>query len=301
MHRFPRTDLALAVCYSPYPADFQGFKVGYIMWYLLAAALLALLFFRPAMKPLLLATLALALWQQVLSWPGLLLLAGLALVAQMRKHYAHHQRWMPLLEAVLVAGAAALTLHVAPGFHNPPVVVNTQAGPLSAPATFYYNLDKALVPFVLLACLPGLAAVPASPPRWRFAWPALLAAIPGLLLLATLAGGLRFEPHFPAWLGAFILANLFFVSLAEEALFRAWLQQRLSQWLGPIPALLIAAALFGLAHFAGGPMLIFFATLAGLLYGLAWLWSGRLWVATLVHFSFNLTHLLLFTWPVLQR
>ncbi|WP_275553401.1 CPBP family intramembrane glutamic endopeptidase [Mixta sp. Marseille-Q2659] len=271
------------------------------MWYLLAAALLSLLFFRPAAKPLLLVALALALWQQTLLWPGLLLLAVLALAALMRSHYAHHARLMPLLEAVLVAGAVALTLHLAPGFHNLPIVIKEQAGPLSAPFTFYYNLDKALVPFILLACLPTLVQAPASPPRSKLAWPALIAAIPALLLLATLAGGLRIEPHAPAWLGEFMLANLFFVSLAEEALFRAWLQQRLSQWLGRWPGLAIAALLFGLAHFAGGPLLIFFATLAGLVYGLAWQWSGRLWVATLIHFAFNLTHLLLFTYPVLQR
>lgn len=271
------------------------------MWYLLAAALLALLFFRPAAKPLLLATLAVAFWQQVLLWPGLLLLAGLALIAFLRQHYAHHTRLQPLLEALLAAGAIALTLHLAPGFNNAPVVIKQQAGPLSAPFTFYYNLDKALVPFVLLACLPGLTHAPAAKPRWRFAWPLLLAAIPALLLLATLAGGLRIEPHLPAWLGEFILANLFFVSLAEEALFRGWLQQRLSQRLGRYPGLLIAALLFGLAHSAGGPLLIFFAALAGVIYGLAWQWSGRLWVATLTHFAFNLTHLLLFTWPVLQR
>ncbi|ARJ41702.1 CAAX protease family protein [Pantoea alhagi] len=271
------------------------------MWYVLAAALLALLFFRPAVKPLLLAALALAFWQQTLLWPGLLLLTGLALTALVRKNFAHHSRLMPLLEAILVAGAVALTLHLVPGFNNPPIVMKQQAGPLSAPFTFYYNLDKALVPFVLLACLPTLVQAPASAPRWRFAWPALIAAIPALLLLATLAGGLRIEPHAPAWLGEFMLANLFFVSLAEEALFRAWLQQRLSQWIGRWPGLLIAALLFGLAHIAGGPLLIFFATLAGIVYGLAWQWSGRLWVATLVHFAFNLTHLLLFTYPVLQR
>lgn len=271
------------------------------MWYLLAAALLALLFFRPAVKPLLLATLAVALWQQVLLWPGLLLLAALTLVALLRKHYAHHTRLMPIMEAMMVAGAVALMLHLVPGFNNQPVVVKQQAGPLSAPFTFYYNLDKALVPFLLLACLPGLTQAPASPPRWRFAWPALIAAIPALLLLATLAGGLRVEPHAPVWLGEFMLANLFFVSLAEEALFRAWLQRRLTQWLGRWPGLLIAALLFGLAHIAGGPLLVFFAALAGVLYGLAWQWSGRLWVATLAHFAFNLTHLLLFTYPVLQR
>jgi len=129
----------------------------------------------------------------------------------------------------------------------------------------------------------------------------LLSAMPLLLLAATLAGGLRVEPHWPEWLGAFMLANLFFVSLAEEALFRGYIQQRLSQLLGNKQALLIAAALFGLAHFAGGLLLVFFAFLTGIIYGLAWLWSGRLWVSTLVHFAFNLLHLLFFTYPVWQR
>ncbi|MDQ4371173.1 CPBP family intramembrane glutamic endopeptidase, partial [Pseudomonas aeruginosa] len=123
-------------------------------------------------------------------------------------------------------------------------------------------------------------------------------AVPALLLLAVGVGLLRPELHAPAWLWQFVLANLFFVSLAEEALFRGYLQQRLGQWLGPWPALALASALFGLAHFAGGPLLMLFAGLAGLIYGLAWLWSGRLWVATLFHFGLNLTHLLLFTYPL---
>ncbi len=51
----------------------------------------------------------------------------------------------------------------------------------------------------------------------------------------------------------------------------------------------------------GGLLLVLFATMAGVIYGLAWLWSGRLWVATLVHFSFNMLHLLLFTYPFWQH
>ncbi|CAK9886718.1 MAG: hypothetical protein XXXJIFNMEKO3_03164 [Candidatus Erwinia impunctatus] len=98
-----------------------------------------------------------------------------------------------------------------------------------------------------------------------------------------------------------MLANLFFVSLAEEALFRGYLQQRLSQWLGCYGGLLLAALLFGLVHFQGGGLLIVFATLAGVIYGLAWLWSGSVWVSALVHFLFNMLHLLFFTYPVWQR
>lgn len=37
---------------------------------------------------------------------------------------------------------------------------------------------------------------------------------------------------------------------------------------------------------------------AGLLYGLVYLWTGRLVWAVLVHWGLNLTHLLLFTYPM---
>lgn len=66
-------------------------------------------------------------------------------------------------------------------------------------------------------------------------------------------------------------------------------------------ALLLSSVIFGLMHLGGGVLLVVFATLAGVLYGLAWLWSGRLWVATVLHFTLNLCHALFFTYPLLQR
>jgi len=111
-------------------------------------------------------------------------------------------------------------------------------------------------------------------------------------------GGLRIEPHAPEWFAQFALANIFFVSLAEEALFRGYLQQRLSRIVHPVVALLMASVLFGLMHYSGGLLLIIFASLSGIIYGLAWMWSGRLWVATLFHFGLNCVHLLFFTYPV---
>ncbi|QKJ85181.1 CPBP family intramembrane metalloprotease [Paramixta manurensis] len=271
------------------------------MWYLLAVSLLILAFHRPAAIGLLVITLAIAITQQVLQPPAIAGLAVLAAVIAIRRQ-CHATRWLAAItEGILVLGAIALMLHLMPGFNNTRIVTAVQAGPHSAPFTFYYNLDKALIPFVLLACLPTLFRTDAQPPRYKVWWLLLLLAIPVLLLIATLAGGLAIEPHFPRWLWPFALANLFFVSLAEEALFRGYLQQRLTGWVGSLPALLLTSLLFGMAHIAGGSLLVLFATLAGLIYGLAWQWSGKLWVATWVHFAFNLTHLLLFTYPVLQR
>ncbi|AXU97220.1 MAG TPA: CPBP family intramembrane metalloprotease [Erwinia persicina] len=271
------------------------------MWYTLAASLLFLPFYLRSSLILLAIALGLAVFDQTLLPPGMVALAIIGAVALYCGYQKQPNAFSLPGEIVLVVSAIALMLHMIPGFNNLIIVSGERVGPQSVPFTFYYNIDKALIPFLLLACLPTLLKRPAKPPANALWWLVLMMSLPLLLLLATVAGGLRVEPHLPDWLGAFMLANLFFVSLAEEALFRGYIQQRLSQLLGDKRALFIAALLFGFAHFSGGLLLVLFATLAGLIYGLAWLWSGRLWVSTLVHFAFNMLHLLFFTYPMWQR
>lgn len=271
------------------------------MWYTLAASLLLLPFYRRSSLVLLAIALGLAIVDQILLPPGIIALSVVGAVALYCGFQKQPHAFSVPGEIILVVSAIALMLHMIPGFNNLLIVSGERAGPQSAPFSFYYNLDKALIPFLLLACLPTLIKRPARPPANALWWLILVMSMPLLLLLATCSGGLRVEPHLPEWLGSFMLANLFFVCLAEEALFRGYIQQRLSQLLGDKRALLIAALLFGFAHFSGGLLLVLFATLAGLIYGLAWLWSGRIWVSALVHFAFNMLHLLLFTYPVWQR
>lgn len=275
-----------------------------MVWVLLAIALLCGLFLRPSPRiagAILCLALLLAVYQQILAPAGILSLLVIALVMAARHRYRHHRSWAVISESVLLLCCLGLFLHVLPGFHHPHIVDSTRLGPLSAPFTLYLNLDKALVPAILLACLPTLLVRGVPPVAYRYYWAGPLLSIPLLLGLATALGGLRPEPHFPGWLGWFVLSNLFFVSLAEEALFRGYLLQRLWDLTRSRGAALgISALLFGLAHLAGGWMLVLFATLAGILYGLVWLWSGRLWVTALFHFLLNLIHLLFFTYPFYQ-
>ena len=271
------------------------------MWILLASSLLAVGFHRWLGLFLLLLATVWASWLGVVSFAGLAVMVMVALIALLLRRYRSVRPFAIGAELWLLFIAINLLSHFMPGFNNPRVLDQVQAGELSAPFNMYYNFDKALIPFLFLAILPTLFR---TRPQCRvvpwYWWGLLIISLPLLLLLATLCGGLRIEPHAPAWLGQFMLANLFFVSLAEEALFRGYLQRRLSQLAGPTTGLLLTALLFGISHLAGGVLLVVFASLAGVIYGLAWMWSGRLWVSALFHFALNLTHLLLFTYPAYQ-
>ncbi len=152
-----------------------------------------------------------------------------------------------------------------------------KTGPLSPPFTLDYHFGKALVPFLLFACLPTLFSADSGQRVGKVGRiAALLISMAALLLLAVTLGRLKIELHTPYWLLKYAMANLFFTCMAEEVLFRGYLQQRLSQWLSAWPALIITALIFGIAHLSGGMWMAMFATLAGLIYGLTWMWSGRL-------------------------
>ncbi|MBW7983449.1 CPBP family intramembrane glutamic endopeptidase [Enterobacillus tribolii] len=271
------------------------------MWILLALSLLLLQWNKRLSLVSLLLAVIFAIRSGVLAWPAWSFILLLFLAAVYSRRIPRGRYRQVMIEGVMLISAVALMLHVIPGFNNLRVLHLVQPGPESMAFSMYFNFDKALVPFVLLV---GLRTLFVSEPQYRpsvWLWGLLVLAVPALLLIAVVAGGLKFEPHQPSWLLQFMLANIFFVSLAEEALFRGYLQQRLGKIMPPVAALIISAGLFGAVHYAGGTLLMIFATLAGVIYGLAWMWSGRLWVAVLFHFGLNLCHLLFFTYPVMLK
>ncbi|MFU1908679.1 type II CAAX prenyl endopeptidase Rce1 family protein [Bordetella hinzii] len=266
-------------------------------WMLLFPAY-ALLWWPAARKPgavLLLAGLGLAAWQQWLLPPALLafglLLAGAALQRQGSTAIA-------LAGHVLfIFTALALALHLLPGFRNP-LVIDGVLKPGSAPLRMYLNLDKPLAAWWVLCVM--------TPPLLRHGWrhslvtglAAALGAALACLGLAWYAGAIAWAPGWPAQGWLWLVNNALLVTLAEEAFFRAYLQRQLTPRLGAAPACLLAALLFGLAHFAGGPSLMALAALAGLFYGWAY-HRGGLAAAVLAHLLLNTAHFTLFSYPAL--
>ncbi|WP_052097613.1 CPBP family intramembrane glutamic endopeptidase [Achromobacter sp. RTa] len=232
-----------------------------------------------------------------LAWPALLILAA-ALVrpaSAQAARVAGHALFLPL--------AVLLFLHWLPGFHNLRVIAPAPLSPGAAPFGMYLNLDKPLVAFwVVLALAPPMAGANAR----RTMASALLccaAAVAACLGLALALGAVDWAPKWPAAGWIWLANNALLVTLAEEALFRGYLQQRLSlQWRdrpwGAWAALAVAATLFGLAHYAGGWQWMLLAGVAGAAYGVAYR-HGGLAAAVLAHLGLNAAHFGLFTYPML--
>jgi membrane protease YdiL (CAAX protease family) len=151
----------------------------------------------------------------------------------------------------------------------------------------------------VLACLVGWLA--GAPPWERLAWSAvdaglgLGAALPMLALLVVTAR-LPWRPFLriaefidkvvrplfgPCIVADFALIALV-AGLGEELLFRGLIQDALDRRLGPVAAVGITAALFGLMH-PITPTYAVLATLAGVYLGWAYLASGNLLVAVVAH------------------
>lgn len=210
--------------------------------------------------------------------------------------------------ALLLAGllALALAMHLAPGFRNPRILDKVLISPDGVPFTQYLNFDKGVVGLVLLALLCRTAA------SWqecgaalRKAWPAMAATVVAVLGLALATGYVRVDVKLHEATLGFLLVNLLFTCVAEEAFFRGLLQEKMAaamqRWRGgDVTAWLAASVLFGAAHLGGGWQAAMLATLAGLGYGYVYRSTKSIEAAILTHFAVNAVHFIGFTYPYLR-
>ena len=256
--------------------------------------------FGPAFLALSLAS---AVAAGIVEWAGVAAIALLwgACLAAVRPSLSTPLR--ALAWSVVVISAVALATHQVPWIHN---LLVLDAVPLSASAadyTLYWNYDKGFAGVLLYAvCIQ---------PQAGTGWNRAIVATGAIALLTLVAVGVpatatefvSWDPKWPAILGVWVPANLLVTCVAEETFFRGLLQRQVGRALcGKVPgaalvAVLVAAAAFGAAHIAGGTTYVLLATLAGIGSGAAYHLTGRVEASILVHFTLNLAHLFLFTYP----
>lgn len=213
--------------------------------------------------------------------------------------------WVLLTEELLprwlwwfggLVGAVALAAHLLPGFNATTLAAPQQLGADTPAFALRLSWDKLLVGLTLLAWWLGQPAPAARQPR--LVLPVALLTVLLVPLLALALGLVGWQPKWPASLWTWLALNLGVAVLAEELLFRGWLQPRLVTRLGAWPGLLLTALLFGAAHLPFSPLFALVAGVAGLGYGLVVHYSGRLWPALALHGAVNLLHFLLLSYPL---
>lgn len=253
-----------------------------------------------------LASLGTALAADIVQPIGLMWIAAFAVSVYIFSHLPRAGWPRVAAGAAIVALTAGLMAHRLPGFNNPRVIAWRQFSADALPFRLHLNFDKTLVGLFLLGWCHGRISRAAE---WRAALrsmaPRAAVIIAVLLALSLASGYVRFDPKFPpeAWL--WLWANLCLTCMAEEAIFRGFIQAQLARKWSDLPhgkwlALVIAAGLFGLAHFGGGLAYVALSTLAGLGYGWVYLRTGKIEASILTHFAVNAVHFLGFTYPALQ-
>jgi hypothetical protein len=114
--------------------------------------------------------------------------------------------------------------------------------------------------------------------------------MPLALALGLVLGFLHIHREWPglAMIAGAWIFTFFFIALPEELFFRGWLQNLLERRIGRTPALLLTAALFGLAHFNKRTAnfnwrYVLLAAIAGIFYGRAWRSNRRVGASAVTH------------------
>jgi len=208
--------------------------------------------------------------------------------------------WKTSIWTALIILSLLLATHAAPGFNNILIHDEVVLSEASRPFSIYANYDKALVAVALLLLLVnGRNKV-----REFFSRGLPLLGITAIVVLgtATLTGYVEWNPKFEAIFFTWAVINLLITCLAEEAFFRLLVQEQILRWCSEFAykewiAILGAGSLFGLAHLGGGVDYAILAAIAGICYAYIYHRYRSIEVAVISHFSVNVLHFLLFTYP----
>lgn len=196
-------------------------------------------------------------------------------------------------------------LHKTPGINNWLILNQHQFSPDSIPYSLYLNYETPLIGIcILVFSLPLIKSIKDLITVFKIILPLSLATIIVLITGSYLLGYIHFDPKFTNIFFIWAIHNLLFTCITEEGFFRGFIQNLLCKWFSKIKygkylGLIIAATLFGIAHFAGGPKYIILASIAGLFYGYTYLKTERIEASILVHFFLNTTHFIFFSYPAL--
>lgn len=181
-----------------------------------------------------------------------------------------------------------------PGFHNWLAYPRAKLSQGSVPFNLFFNYDKAFMGILLLLFLGPLQlrnVLSSLKSNWLIIAGCILVLLGTSLALSYVALDIKFPLLAPIWM----LNNLLFVSMPEEALFRGFIQKELND--RPLAALAASSLLFGVYHANWGALMVLFGTIAGFFYGWIYMRTEKLEASIVTHFLVNTFHFFLLTYP----
>lgn len=240
--------------------------------------------------------------------PGLLLLGGFALgfvqpvglligalFVAWTLYGERYLPWYAWWPACLLA-SFALAAHLLPGTQSWTLWPSHPLTPDAPAYALRLSWDKALAGATLLVW--WLRRPPQTVRSPDYASITVVATLFAVPLLAVASGLVVWKPKWPDGLWMWMLVNLMVISLTEECIFRGLLQTPLVERLGAPAGIVLTSILFGLMHLPFSGTFAVIAGIAGLGYGLALHFSGRMLVPVLLHAAVNSVHLLLLSYPL---
>lgn len=220
--------------------------------------------------------------------------------------HLHRYRISYLFFALVILLSLVASFHMIPGLVNLVLYDSVYVSEGSRPINIMANIDKPLAGLSLLIMIYFFCENKSLPiPREQAIKHWLLTPIYVLsILLMGWLVGLNYDFKISEMTAVFFVTNLLFSVITEEVFFRGLIQGRLYAFLSmktqfslPI-AISVSSLFFGLAHTPGGIYYVLLATMAGVLYGVAYQMTGKLSAAILVHSGVNVGHFVFLEYPV---
>ncbi len=214
-------------------------------------------------------------------------------------------RVMTLIIILLLS--IGFSFHLFPDVHNWLLADSISLSEGAPPFTYYWNFDK---PFIgLFACGLLLKLLKTKGEFLAIAWKTLWMTFCFITLFLVVSVGLgivEFDFKLSSLTPIWLIGNLFFTVIPEEAFFRGCLQQELTKAIpskiAPYLANFIISILFAIAHilFIANPLYLLLAFLASFTYGLLYQKTQAIEAAIFGHYLLNVIHFIFFSYPLLE-
>lgn len=203
---------------------------------------------------------------------------------------------------VILAIAIILYEHLFSGFNNILIFDKIQVSKDAVPFTMYFNTDETLAGLILFYFVISHSQQTNLKFAFKKAWYLFLIAIFLLMGLTLIFNFVKVDYKLHDYFIIWALNNLLAAAMAEEVLFRGFLQRHLSFIIKSpeVIAVIITALGFGALHWKGGIEYVMYASIAGVMYGLIYQKSKNIIFSILSHFFLNLIHIIFFTYPFLK-